>query len=112
MEASVHLPIESAEDCDCCQIFPEQPGHQYGCEERKAVFTRREQEVLQRIREASLRARTLREELRRADRGETGDAAAWQRAISELENLKRMRAELEKERIDAAEERMRLLGHL
>lgn len=112
MQTSVHLHMDSAGECDCCLVLPEESGSQYGCEERKAVFTRREQEVLGRIREASLRAREIREELRTAGVDQTGDPGARLRALAELEELRRVRAELEKERIAAADERMRLLGHL
>lgn len=112
MEASVHLHMESTGECDCCLVMPEESGGEYGCEQRKAVFTRREQEVLRRIREVSLRARAIREELRMGEGDQTGESVARQRALSELEDLKRVRAELEKERIAAADERMRLLGHL
>lgn len=112
MEASTHLPMKSTGECDCCPVLSEESWSHYGCEERKAVFTPREQEVLRRIREASLRARALREELRMAEGDQTGDPVARRRALSELEDLKRVRTELEKERIAAADERMRLLGHL
>jgi hypothetical protein len=76
------------------------------CADKKNIFTRREQEVLGRIREASLRASVLKDEMRRTD--ERGREAA----MLELERLRLIRAELEKERLAASEERMRLLGHL
>jgi hypothetical protein len=73
------------------------------CEDKKRIFTRREQDVLAKIRESSLRAGALRKAIDR----ENGQAARL-----ELENLRLMRAELEKERLAARDERMRLLGHL
>ncbi len=112
MQTSIHLHMESNGECDCCLVLPEESDSRYGCEERKAVFTRREQEVLRRIREASLRARAIREELRMAEEDQAGDPGARLRALSELDELKRLRADLERERIAAADERMRLLGHL
>lgn len=76
------------------------------CADKKNIFTRREQEVLERIREASLRAVALKDEISRAD--ERGREAA----LLELERLRLLRAELEQERVAASDERMRLLGHL
>ena len=76
------------------------------CADKKAIFTRREQEVLNRIREASLRASALKDEISRTN--ERGREAA----LLELDRLRLIRAELEQERIAASEERMRLLGHL
>ena len=76
------------------------------CADKKDIFTRREQEVLNRIREASLRASALKDEISRTN--ERGREAA----LLELDRLRLIRAELEQERIAASEERMRLLGHL
>ncbi|MGO9019321.1 MAG: hypothetical protein ACLQVJ_13335 [Syntrophobacteraceae bacterium] len=76
------------------------------CADKKDIFTRREQDVLNKIREASLRASALRDEISRAD--ERGREAA----LLELERLRLIRAELEQERVAASEERMRMLGHL
>ncbi|MGC8492819.1 MAG: hypothetical protein ACP5SH_13885 [Syntrophobacteraceae bacterium] len=76
------------------------------CADKQNIFTRREQQVLARIRESSLRASALREKITRED--ERGRQAA----LVELEDLRRARAELEKERLAASEERMRMLGHL
>jgi hypothetical protein len=76
------------------------------CADKKNIFTRREQEVLDRIREASRRASALKDEIKRSD------AKGREEALLELEQLRQTRAELEKERLAASEERMRLLGHL
>ncbi len=75
------------------------------CADKKNIFTRREQEVLEKIREASRRAETIKSEISRAD--EPGRQAA----LLELEQLRHLRAELEVERLAASEERMRMLGH-
>jgi hypothetical protein len=76
------------------------------CADKKNIFTRREQEILDRIRETFFRAAAIKEELRQSD------ASGHDGALLELERLRKARAELEKERLAAAEERMRLLGHL
>jgi len=83
-----------------------EPGTGLTCADKKNIFTRREQEVLDRIREVSLRAGALKDEIKRSDGPEREEA------LLELERLRQARAELEKERLAAWEERMRLLGHL
>ena len=92
--------------CCACEDESMAPAAGLTCADKKNIFTRREQEVLGRIREASLRASVLKDEMRRTD--ERGREAA----MLELERLRLIRAELEKERLAASEERMRLLGHL
>ncbi len=89
-----------------CDDKSMEPATGLTCADKKNIFTGREQEVLARIREASLRARALKDEISRTD--ERGREVALQ----ELERLRRLRAELEQERLAASEERMRLLGHL
>jgi hypothetical protein len=76
------------------------------CADKKNILTGREHEVLDRIREASLRASALKEEIRLTDEDRR------QSALQELERLRLLRAELEEERIAASDERMRMLGHL
>ena len=98
----------SVENLGCCACEDKSAGFAAGltCEDKKNIFTRREQEVLEKIRQASLRASALKDEIRRSD--EQGREAALQ----ELERLRLLRAELEQERLAASEERMRMLGHL
>ena len=76
------------------------------CADKKNILTGREHEVLDRIREASLRASALKEEIRLTDEDRR------ESALQELERLRLLRAELEEERIAASDERMRMLGHL
>jgi hypothetical protein len=92
--------------CCACEEKSMEPATGLTCADKKNIFTRREQEVLDRIREASLRASALKDEISRAD--ERGREAG----LLELERLRLIRAELETERLAASEERMRLLGHL
>ena len=96
------------EGLGCCACDEEtiSPSTGLTCADKKNIFTKREQEVLDKIREASLCAGVLKEEISRMD--ECGREAA----LLELERLRLLRAELEKERLAASEERMRLLGHL
>lgn len=99
---------EAEEGLGCCACDEKsmEPAAGLTCADKKNIFTRREQEILDRIREASVRASELKAQISRAD--EHGREAA----LLELEHLRTIRAELEKERLAAAEERMRLLGHL
>jgi hypothetical protein len=99
---------QSNEGLGCCACNEETIRSSTGltCADKKNIFTKREHEVLDKIREASLRASVLKEEISRSD--ERGREAA----LLELERLRQTRAELEEERLAASEERMRLLGHL
>jgi len=99
---------QSGEGLGCCACSEKSTELTNGlsCADKKNIFTRREIEILDKIREASLRAGALKDEISRTEGGEH-DAA-----LLELERLRHIRAELEKERLAASEERMRLLGHL
>ena len=99
-------PFEEGLGCCACNDESAELTAGLTCADKKNIFTRREQEVLEKIREASRRAVALKAELSRAD--EPGRQAG----LIELERLRQLRAELEKERLAASEERMRLLGHL
>ena len=94
----------------CCACAPDATAlEEYAtCADKRYVFTMREQRVLEKIRDASTRARVLKEEMRAPGM----NAERLERAQRELDALRRQRAELEIERNDAAEERMRLLGHI
>ena len=98
----------SDENLGCCACNEKSTELAAGltCEDKKNIFTRREQEVLEKIRQASLRASALRDEIRRSD------GPGREAALQELERLRLLRAELEQERLAASEERMRMLGHL
>ncbi len=98
----------SGEGLGCCACEDKTAEFATGltCADKKNIFTKREQEVLDKIREVSLRAGALKAEISRA--GERGR----QEGLLELERLRQFRAELEKERLAASEERMRMLGHL
>ncbi len=98
----------AAESLGCCACDDKlmKSSSDLTCADKQNIFTRREQEVLGKIREASLRASALRFEIKQNE-GQKREAA-----MLELERLRELRAELEKERLAASEERMRLLGHL
>ncbi len=112
MELKDGLNVIISSDCDCCNhLAYDSTGALYGCAEKEGVFTVREQEVLRRIREVGQRARGLKERIRNASTGGVAEAAERERAVEELEALRHIRAELEMERVAAADDRMRLLGH-
>ena len=114
MKPGHHIPIFGSDNCGCCETgdpSKEESGTVYGCHEKSTVLTHREEEVLKRIRELGLKAKALRAQLKRIEDAKPLDLQAKQKAMEELESLRQMRAALDAERIAAAEERMRLLGH-
>jgi hypothetical protein len=114
MEEKHLFRIIGSDDCDCCQtndLITDGKGEAYGCHEKNTVLTHREEDVLKRIRELSLKAQELKQQIKRYEQTESLDQEAKQRAMDALESLRTLRTQLESERIAAAEERMRLLGH-
>ena len=77
----------------------------------KNICSQEEEDVLNKIREASEKARAVKAKIRSLA-GSESPPALMEEARIELENLRRIRDELETERIAAGEERMRMLGHL
>jgi len=114
VESNDRFPILGSDDCDCCETshrLADGNGKAYGCHERSTVLTRREEEVLKRLRELSPKARIIKEQIKLLEEAEPVDVEAKHRAMEELESLRHLRSKLDVERIAAAEERMRLLGH-
>lgn len=115
METATELNTVPSAQCDCCVVSEDgtdSGGEPYGCHERKTVFTGREERVLERIRENSRQAKAVRERIA-ALKGDGAEVMAdKERAGEELDRLRKVRLELEEERLAAADERMRLLGHL
>lgn len=112
MQVDIEFSKESTSDCGCCRLDSDKSGEPYGCSERSAIFTPREQEVLARIRSVGERARELKRSLRRSAHAGGSRSSLAFGEVEELENLRKMRTELEEERLAAAEERMRYLGHI
>ncbi len=101
--------IEMESECCACPDASEQS---YAtCADKKYIFTRKEQDILGRIRENSLQARDVKERIRRFSTDDDGREIIREAEL-ELERLRSIREGLEVERLAAAEERMRLLGHL
>jgi hypothetical protein len=114
MESNHSFPILGSDDCGCCETIDrltDGSGKAYGCDERSTVFTHREEEVLNRLRELSPKARRVKEQIRLLEEAGSVDIEAKRKAMEELEGLRQLRLQLDAERIAAAEERMRLLGH-
>jgi hypothetical protein len=101
---------EASIESECCACTEGTIESYATCADKKYVFTRREQDILGRIRENSLQARDVKEKIRRFSAGDEEETV--REAELELERLRSIRQELEVERLAAAEERMRLLGHL
>ena len=95
-------------EAECCNCLDGMEALAYTCADRKYVFTKREQDVLEKIRKASLEARAVKAKMRAA----SPDSEALRDAEREIERLRLLRKDLELERLAASEERMRLLGHL
>ncbi|SPF32399.1 conserved hypothetical protein [Syntrophobacter sp. SbD1] len=95
-----------AAGCCACEDKTLEAATGLTCADKKNIFTRREQEVLGKIREASRLAGALKDEIRQTDERRR------EAALLELGHLRQIRGELEQERLAAAEERMRMLGHL
>jgi hypothetical protein len=114
METKHELPILGLDNCGCCetsQLAADEGGEIYGCHEKATVLTHREEQVLKSIRELALKARNIKDKIRLLEEAGPVDSEAKQRAMEELQSLRLLRSDLESERIAAAEERMRLLGH-
>jgi predicted nuclease with TOPRIM domain len=115
VELKHDLPMLGIDDCGgCCQtsdVMTDGHGEVYGCHEKSTVLTNREEEILKQIRELSLRAKSIKETIKNFAVNEEADEAARRRLTEELASLRQRRSQLELERIAAAEERMRLLGH-
>jgi hypothetical protein len=102
-------------NCGCCQVeevLRDSTSETYTCKERKTVLTHREERVLMEIREVGLKARSLKARIKGADSDGLVDRQVKEGLLREFEELRKVRADLEVERIASADERMRLLGHL
>jgi hypothetical protein len=114
VETNDPFPILGSDDCGFCETndgLTDGSGKAYGCHERSTVFTQREEDVLKCLRELSLKARRIKEQIRLLEEAGSVDIEAKLRAMEELERLRQLRLQLDAERIAAAEERMHLLGH-
>jgi hypothetical protein len=108
------IPIFELDACGCCQTRDparDEPGEAYGCQEKSTVLTHREEKILKHIRELSLKAKGIKAKMKQLGANSVADEAARTGLMVELEGLRRRRSQLEAERIAAAEERMRMLGH-
>ncbi|MGA7874411.1 MAG: hypothetical protein WCA08_02015 [Desulfoferrobacter sp.] len=110
MQKSEELKHINEEQCGCCQLSSDKPEEKYDCASRSTVFTKREEKVLRSIRELGEKARELKKRIEQLSANQK-DSQEHLTALNELENLRQQRTDLEKERVEAAEERMRLLGH-
>lgn len=111
MEANRPLPGQAADDCSCCRLSTDEGEERFECSERLQIFTREEQQILKDIREVGRRARVLKAQIQQSLAESPGGSPANDTMQKELAGLRRLRAELERARVAAAEERMRRLGH-
>jgi TolA-binding protein len=109
METGIEFKMADEAACGCCHVGMDTSG-ETTCAERSRIFTDREMEVLLRIREHRERAQELRKQIGQSN-GHPESLSLRKSALEELDRLRSERALLEEERLAAAEERMRLLGH-
>jgi len=93
-----------------CRTTADELQNNYTCKEKLGIFTPREQRVLARIREWKTRVRELKDRIAET-RGTKADDSIPASLEEQLIELRKERALLEQERVSAAEERMRWLGH-
>ena len=114
MDMRFERPIIGGDDCGCCHtVAPDRDGQGdgYGCHQKITVFTNREATIIRQIRELSRQAQGIKAKLQQLNADSDPDEAARAAFEEELANLRQRRSALEVERIAAAEERMRILGH-
>jgi len=114
MDMRFERPIIGGDDCGCCYTgAPDRDGHGegYGCHQKATVLTNREETILGQIRGLSRQAQGIKAKLQQLNADSDPDEAARAAFEEELANLRQRRSALEVERIAAAEERMRILGH-
>ncbi len=109
METGFELHLAGASECGCCHKDTDS-GPEDSCSARSRVFTERELAVLRKIREHSARARELKRTIE-GTHGRLESLTLKKSALDELERLRAERAALEEERLAAAHERMKWLGH-
>lgn len=112
MERTDDLIFRTVDACGCGETGLDEQQNGYDCARRATVFTHREEQILRRIRELSAKARELKWRIKHLSAAAIEPSPERMRVFHELEDIRRVRAELEKERLAAAEERMRLLGHI
>mgnify|MGYP005853554385 CR=1 FL=1 len=110
METGMDLKMAGASECGCCHTNAD-AAVEDSCSARSRVFTDRELDVLRRIREHGERAKELRMQIERVN-GQSESLTLRKSALDELEHLRVERASLEEERLAAAHERMKWLGHV
>jgi hypothetical protein len=110
METGILLNNVDTGACGCCHMIGD-TGLESSCSERSKVFTSREMEVLGKIRDYSGRAREVKRVIEQIN-GHSESLSLKKSALDELDRLRAERSLLEEERLAAAEERMRWLGHV
>ncbi|MGQ9669820.1 hypothetical protein [Desulfosoma sp.] len=94
-----------------CPTPVDSSGKPYTCRERSSVLTYREQEVMQKILEVKKEAEAVKIRLKALREGAPAQPEAEAALTQRLDELRQLRNRLEREREEAAHERMRLLGH-
>lgn len=110
MEGEVKKFLQTVDE-NGCPTPVDSSGKPYTCRERSSVLTYREQEVMQKILEVKKEADAVKSRLQALREGASKDPKAEEALTQRLHELRELRDRLEREREEAAHERMRLLGH-
>jgi len=101
-----------ADGCQCDAAGSVKAEESTTCDALRDIITEEEQRILDRIRVIHQQAQNLKEEIQRLAGDVSGNQEAVVKLRQALEKLKKEREELEGQRIAAAHERMRRLGHV
>ena len=88
METMMQFEMAGTAECGCCQMSADMAAES-SCSERSKIFTAREMDILQRIREHGERAKELRKSIERMN----GYSESLSFEIGALDELERLRAE-------------------
>ena len=98
--------------CQCDPAGSAETSESTTCDAWRDIITEEEQRILDRIRAIHQEAQDLKEAIQRLAEDASGNQEAVVKLRQALEKLKKEREELEGQRIAAAHERMRRLGHV
>jgi hypothetical protein len=101
-----------ADGCQCDVAGSVKAEESTTCDALRDIITEEEQRILDRIRAIHQQAQNLKEAIQRLAEDASGNQEAVGKLRQALGKLKKEREELEEQRIGAAHERMRRLGHV
>jgi len=106
------LDLDMADGCQCDAAGSVKAEESITCDALRDIITKEEQRILDHNRAIHQQAQNLKEEIQRVAEDASGNQEALGQLRQALDKLKKEREELEEQRIAAAHERMRRLGHV